>query len=52
MITVSSDITTTLGGTVATMIQQLWPVFVVAFSVIIAFFFARKLIFLFTLIKR
>lgn len=52
MINVSSDIADALSQNTAEIISQLWEVFAVFFAIIIAFYIARKIIFLFSLAKR
>lgn len=52
MINITSDIVTSIIQATAGTIQQLWVVFAFLFSVVIAFYIARKIIFMFTLSKR
>ena len=52
MITISSDIVHTIYTTTASIIQQLWVVFAILIAITLTFYIARKLIFLFIIIKR
>lgn len=52
MINISSDIVNSIIQATAGIIQQLWIVFAFLFSVVITFYIARKIIFMFTLSKR
>jgi len=52
MINLSSDIVSAIVSATSTSIQQLWPIIAVIFSVVIAFFAIRKILFILTLAKR
>jgi len=52
MITLSSDIVASISGAVSGVIQQLWIIMALLFSVVVAFFIVRKIIFMFSLAKR
>lgn len=52
MITFDPLIVSSITGAVSGIIQELWPLLAVPFSVVIAFFIIRKVIFMFLLIKR
>lgn len=52
MITISSDIVNTISTNVASIIGQLWGIFALLLGVIIAFYMARRIIFLFFISKR
>lgn len=52
MINLSSDIVSSIVTATSTAIQQLWPIIAVIFSIIIAFYGMRKIIFMLTLTKR
>lgn len=52
MINISSDIATALIQSVASIIQQLWVIFVILLSIIITFYIVRKIVFLFVIAKR
>jgi len=52
MINLSSDIVDSIVNATSTAIQELWVIIAVVFSVVLAFYGIRKIIFILTLTKR
>jgi hypothetical protein len=52
MINVSSDIVESISTNASPAIQDLWPVFALLLGIILTFYIARRIIFLFSLTKR
>jgi len=52
LINLSSDIVSSIVNATSTAVQQLWPIIIIVFSVVLAFFGIRKILFTLTLAKR